>query len=93
MISFSKVPLRFATVAGFSISLLGALYAAWLLFEYVTSGGFPAGYASLIIVTLLLGGLQLMFLGVLGEYLGSIFDEVKRRPLYIVDEVIEGRRQ
>jgi len=93
MISFSKVPLRFATFAGFSISLLGALYAAWLLFKYVTLGGFPAGYASLIIVTLLLGGLQLMFLGVLGEYLGSIFDEVKGRPLYIVDEVIEGRRQ
>lgn len=93
MISFSKVPLRFATFAGFSISLLGALYAAWLLFKYVTLGGFPAGYASLIIVTLLLGGLQLMFLGVLGEYLGSIFDEVKGRPLYIVEEVIEGRRQ
>jgi polyisoprenyl-phosphate glycosyltransferase len=93
IISFSKVPLRFATLAGFSISLLGALYAAWLLWRYVTSGGFPAGYASLIIVTLLLGGLQLMFLGVLGEYLGSIFDEVKRRPLYVVDEVIEGRRR
>lgn len=93
IISFSKVPLRFATITGFSISVLGALYAAWLLVQYVRSGGFPAGYASLIMVTLLLGGLQLMFLGVLGEYLGSIFDEVKRRPLYVVDEVIEGRRR
>ena len=93
IISFSKVPLRFATLTGFAISALGALYAAWLLFEYIRHGGFPAGYASLIMVTLLLGGLQLMFLGVLGEYLGSIFDEVKRRPLYVVDEVIEGRRR
>jgi dolichol-phosphate mannosyltransferase len=93
IISFSKVPLRFATLAGFSISLLGAVYAVWLLYEYVIAGGFPPGYASLIMVTLLLGGLQLMFLGVLGEYLGSIFDEVKRRPLYVVDEVIEGRRR
>ena len=93
IISFSKVPLRFATLTGFAISVLGALYAAWLLFEYIRHGGFPAGYASLIIVTLILGGLQLMFLGVLGEYLGSIFDEVKRRPLYVVDEVIEGRRR
>ena len=93
IVSFSKVPLRFATITGFSISALGALYAAWLLVQYVRSGGFPAGYASLIMVTLLLGGLQLMFLGVLGEYLGSIFDEVKRRPLYVVDEVIEGRRR
>ncbi|RLT34551.1 MAG: glycosyltransferase [Chloroflexi bacterium] len=93
IISFSKVPLRFATITGFSISVLGALYAAWLLVQYVRVGGFPAGYASLIMVTLLLGGLQLMFLGVLGEYLGSIFDEVKRRPLYVVDEVIEGRRR
>ena len=93
IISFSKVPLRFATITGFSISVLGALYTAWLLVQYVRVGGFPAGYASLIMVTLLLGGLQLMFLGVLGEYLGSIFDEVKRRPLYVVDEVIEGRRR
>jgi dolichol-phosphate mannosyltransferase len=93
IISFSKVPLRFATLAGFSISVLGALYAAWLLYEYVFAGGFPPGYASTIMVTLLLGGLQLMVLGVLGEYLGSIFDEVKRRPLYVVDEVIEGRRR
>ena len=54
-------------------------------------GFFPPGYASLILVVLVTGGLQLMFLGIVGEYLGSVFDEVKRRPLYIVDEVIEGR--
>lgn len=91
IVSFSKVPLRFATLLGFSISTLGIGYAIWLLYYYVASGGFPAGYASLILVTLVLGGLQLMFLGVLGEYLGSVFDEVKARPLYIVEEIVEGQ--
>ena len=48
----------------------------------------PPGYTSLIVMMLFLGGLQLTVLGILGEYLGSVFDEVKQRPLYIVDEII-----
>ena len=51
---------------------------------------FPPGFASLILVLLATSGLQLMFLGIVGEYLGSVFDEVKRRPLYVIDEIIEG---
>lgn len=90
IVSFSKLPLRIATLMGFGISMLGMFYALWLLYEYVRHGGFPPGFASLILVTLVLGGLQLMFLGVLGEYLGSIFDEVKGRPLYVVDEIVQG---
>ena len=91
MVSFSKIPLRIATLVGFATSVLGMLYALWLLYQYVRHGGFPPGFASLILVTLVLGGLQLTFLGVLGEYLGSIFDEVKGRPLYVIDEVVQGR--
>jgi glycosyltransferase involved in cell wall biosynthesis len=91
IISFSKLPLRIAALLGFGIALCGGLYAAWLTFEFIRGGAFPPGYTSLIVVVLLMGGLQLMFLGVLGEYVGSIFDEVKGRPLYIVDEIIEGR--
>jgi hypothetical protein len=88
--SFSKVPLRFATLAGFGISMLSLLYALWLLVEYFLAGHYPAGYASLILVVLFIGGLQLVVLGILGEYLGSVFDEVKNRPLYIIDEIVEG---
>jgi dolichol-phosphate mannosyltransferase len=90
IVSFSKVPLRLATLLGLTIASLGSLYAIWLLAAYFQRGQFPPGYTSLIIVTLVMGGLQLIFLGVLGEYLGSIFDEVKRRPLYVVDETVQG---
>lgn len=90
--SFSKIPLRIATLLGFAMSTLSALYAVWLLFELVHVGEFPPGYASLILVVLFIGGLQLTVLGIIGEYLGSVFDEVKRRPLYIIDEIVEGGR-
>jgi polyisoprenyl-phosphate glycosyltransferase len=90
IVSFSKVPLRMATMLGLLIAALGTLYAAWLVLAFLRGGDFPPGYTSLIVVVLVMGGLQLMFLGVLGEYLGSIFDEVKHRPLYIVDEVVNG---
>jgi len=90
IVSFSKIPLRIATLLGFTISTLGIIYAAWLLYGYVMRGGFPPGYASLILVTLVIGGLQLVFLGIIGEYLGGIFDEVKGRPLYVVEEIVDG---
>jgi dolichol-phosphate mannosyltransferase len=90
IVSFSKVPLRLATLLGLASASLGSLYAVWLVAEYFLRGHFPPGFASLIIAVLVMGGLQLMFLGVLGEYLGSIFDEVKGRPLYLVDETIGG---
>lgn len=92
ILAFSKLPLRIATFVGFSISSLAACYGVWLLGSYFWHGQFPPGYASLILVTLFIGGLQLMFLGVVGEYLGSVFDEVKGRPLYLVDEIVEGGR-
>jgi dolichol-phosphate mannosyltransferase len=91
--SFSKVPLHFATLAGFTISMLSLFYGLWLVAEYFLAGHFPRGYASLILVVLFMGGLQLIVLGILGEYLGRVFDEVKCRPLYIVDEIVEGWRQ
>ena len=91
IVSFSKVPLRIATILGLFIAMLGGLYAVWLVLAFMRGGQFPPGYMSLIMVVLFMGGLQLMFLGVLGEYLGSIIDEVKSRPLYIVDEVVNGR--
>lgn len=93
ILSFSKIPLRVATLLGFSISTLSLGYGVWLIVEFFIKGNFPPGYTSLIVMMLFLGGLQLIVLGILGEYLGSVFDEVKQRPLYIVDEVIRGTTQ
>ena len=76
IVSFSKVPLRLATLFGLFIAALGVLYALWLVLAFLRGGQFPPGYTSLIVVVLFMGGLQLMFLGVVGEYLGSIVDEV-----------------
>ena len=88
ILSFSKIPLRLATMLGFFISTLSLTYGVWLIGRFFVAGHMPPGYTSLIVMMLFLGGLQLTVLGILGEYLGSVFDEVKHRPLYIVDEVI-----
>jgi polyisoprenyl-phosphate glycosyltransferase len=92
VLSFSKLPLRFAAFTGFLISLISSGYAVYLLLNYFLLGSFPPGYTSLILVVLVLGGLQLCVLGVIGEYLGRIFDEAKARPLYVVDEMIDGEQ-
>ncbi|MBM4142837.1 MAG: glycosyltransferase family 2 protein [Lentisphaerae bacterium] len=83
--SFSALPLRFATVAGLATTLIAALYAAYVLFVFlfVPRVVIP-GWASIVLVALFLGGIQLLFLGVIGEYLHRIYAEVKGRPLYLV---------
>jgi glycosyltransferase involved in cell wall biosynthesis len=86
--SFSKVPLRIATFLGFGFSAMSMFYGLWLVIMYFLVGRFPPGYASMIVAILGMGGLQLIVLGIIGEYLGGVFDEVKRRPLYIVSEKI-----
>jgi polyisoprenyl-phosphate glycosyltransferase len=86
--SFSHVPLQLATTFGFvlaAVSLVGILVAAFLrLFT-----GAIVGQASTLILVLFLGGIQLIFLGIIGEYLGRIYDEVRARPLYIVREKLD----
>jgi polyisoprenyl-phosphate glycosyltransferase len=67
---------------------LSLTYGVWLIGQFFIAGHMPPGYTSLIVMMLFLGGLQLIVLGILGEYLGSVFDEVKQRPLYIIDEII-----
>ena len=85
--SFSHVPLQFATVLGFVISTVAfALVPVIILLRIV--GSYLPGFGSLTIAILLLGGVQLITLGILGEYVGRIYDEVKGRPLYFV----RGRR-
>ena len=88
--SFSFLPLRLATWLGFAVSLLSFLYIAVVIVLKVLGINWP-GYTSMMASILFLGGVQLVMIGVLGEYVARIFDEVKRRPLYLVGESTDGR--
>ncbi len=85
--SFSIAPLRLASLAGIVISLLGFAYAAFLVARTLLFGVDVPGYASVMVVTMFLGGVQLCCLGVIGEYIGRLYMEAKGRPLYIVADV------
>jgi dolichol-phosphate mannosyltransferase len=80
--SFSAKPITMATRVGLLAIALGLLYMLFIFVQYFR-GGVVEGWASLICVVLVLGGLQLAFLGILGQYLARIFEEVKGRPTYL----------
>jgi dolichol-phosphate mannosyltransferase len=83
--SFSKAPLRLCTATGFGIASLSVAAGVVMLVAYVFGyGRHVPGWASLMTFVSLLGGVQLFFMGIFGEYLGQIFDEVKNRPRYLV---------
>ncbi len=86
--SFSSVPLQFATYIGLFIALLAFMYAIFIIVDTLVRGNPVPGYPSLLSVVLFLGGVQLFTIGVLGEYIGRIYSEVKRRPIYIVREAV-----
>lgn len=79
-------PLRIWTYLGTILSFTGMLYALYIIIKTIAYGVDVPGYASLLVFILLLGGIQMIILGILGEYIGRIFIEVKNRPLYIVDK-------
>ncbi len=83
--SFSTVPLRMATYVGLGTAVLAFAYGSWIMLRTLLWGDPVAGYPSLMSVMLFLGGVQLMALGIIGEYLGRLFDEVKQRPLYLIE--------
>lgn len=84
--SFSTVPLRAATYLGLLIALFAFAYALIIFYKTLVYGDSVRGYPSLMVVILLLGGIQLVGIGVLGEYIGRIFNETKNRPLYFLNE-------
>ncbi|MHA7115259.1 glycosyltransferase family 2 protein [Pseudomonas promysalinigenes] len=90
--SYSSAPLRIWTYLGGAVSAMALLYAVYLLIKTLCFGVDTPGYASLMITILFASGVQLIGIGVLGEYVGRIFVESKRRPVYIVREVIKPHR-
>ncbi len=84
--SFSTLPLRLWSYVGFAVSLFAFAYALFLVARTLIMGHEVPGYASLMVVVLFMGGLNLLTLGIIGEYLGRTYMEVKGRPLYLVSE-------
>jgi glycosyltransferase involved in cell wall biosynthesis len=88
--SFSIAPLKLATYLGVFISFCAFLFAVFIIYKTIVYGDPVKGYPSLMVVTLFLGGVQLIVLGMIGEYLGRMFNETKRRPLYLIDQLKES---
>ena len=84
--SFTTFPLRLSSIAGLVISLISFAYMGWIIFNTLIFGDPVQGFPTLVSIILFLGGIQLIFLGVIGEYLARVFNETKRRPLYLVNE-------
>jgi glycosyltransferase involved in cell wall biosynthesis len=84
--SFSEIPLRFATYLGFGVSFVAFVYAIVVLLLKIYGYNEP-GYTSMMVAILFLGGVQLITIGIAGEYLGRIYDQVKQRPLYLISSV------
>lgn len=88
ILSFSKRPLQAAVYLGFSFAFFGLLFACITFIQYFIYSHLPSGWTTLAILISMFSGVQLIFLGIIGEYLGAIFDEVKKRPHYLVEEKI-----
>jgi dolichol-phosphate mannosyltransferase len=90
MTSFSTTPIRVVTGLGFVLVAFCAVVLGWTVYIKVFTDSAVAGWTSLLIVVLLLGGMQLVSLGIIGQYVGRIFEEAKQRPLFVVGETVEG---
>ncbi len=93
VLAFSSVPLRLASVLGLLTLLAGLAYAVYILYARLAGWPIEPGWTALILTVLILGGVQLLCLGVIAEYIGCIFEEVKHRPLYVVREHIVVNRK
>ena len=82
--SFSTIPLRVSTILGLCMSTLGLFYAIIIIIEKVLNPEIPPGYSSTIIFILIFSGLQLIFLGIIGEYLGRLFISQSKAPQYFI---------
>jgi glycosyltransferase involved in cell wall biosynthesis len=88
--SFSTVPLRAAALTGLAAIAAAAAFSIYAIYMRIESGTVPAGFTASLLVMTLLSGVQLLFLGVIGEYLGRVYAEAKGRPTYVVAEIVGG---
>jgi dolichol-phosphate mannosyltransferase len=86
--SFSTIPLRFVTYLGFAVSLFSFVYGVYVVWARLFTDRAVPGWASIMVMLLLLSGVQLIGLGIIGEYIGRIYEESKQRPLYIVERLL-----
>lgn len=91
--SFTTAPLRISTILGTIVSIIAFLYLIILVFRTIFFGTDLGGYPSTMAAILFLGGVQLLSLGIIGEYIGRIFNETKRRPLYLIEELHVGGKK
>ena len=91
--SFTTGPLKIASYLGLTSAAAALLYAIWIVYKTLRFGDPVVGYPSLMVAILFLGGIQLATLGIIGEYLGRVFNETKRRPLYLVEAYRSPRRK
>jgi dolichol-phosphate mannosyltransferase len=88
--AFTVTPLRAAWVFGACVSALASLYALYAIFQRLFLGTSPQGFTALIVAITFFAGIQLLFMGLIGEYVGRVYDEAKGRPHFVVAEVIRG---
>ena len=93
LISFSSKPLFLMSIGGFIVAGLSFLLGAWYVFQKILGFSLTPGLSTTILVISFFAGVQLLGLGLIGEYIGRIYDEVKRRPMYIVDRKINFGKQ
>lgn len=91
--AFSNAPLRFATYTGVLVAVVAFAYLLYIFFNTAINGNPTAGWSSMVCIMLFLGGVQLIFLGVIGEYIGRIYNEVKGRPNYIVKDYFGEKKE
>lgn len=91
--SYTTAPLKMSMYFGFLVSLTAFIYMIYIFIKTLLYGADTSGYPSLVIIMLFLGGVQLISIGLLGEYVGRIFNETKNRPLYFVQEIRQGKQK
>ena len=92
ILSYTTLPLRIASILGIIVSAFAFLYAVWFLVKTLIYGDAVAGFPTLIVVILFLGGIQLLSIGIIGEYIGRIYKESKHRPVYYA-RTYNGKKQ